>query len=197
MDGRWRLAFLFLFIGMLAIAVDYSLAVVGSNDIQNYQGLSTANVVFLEHNLLANGTVIEGEAPFRVVDFPTYWFNENTRQLNGEISFEINDSLLLVFGDAITLKGNFGSGTGNRLYPVYALPANADQATIYTVDRTGTIGMFVNNRSVILRPGQSFVYNEKERLKDGNGTVQLLYEHQYMNRGLIDKEDLHGRMVAV
>lgn len=156
----------------------------------------SSTVPFLEHSLVANGTVISGSVPFRSVNFPSYWFNENTRQLNGEIDFEVNDSLALIFGDGLTLKGNFGAGTGNRLYGVYSLPVKADQAQILSVDRFGTIGMYVNGRTLFLRPGEQYVYREREKLKERDGEVNVVYEHRYLNRGPIDKSAICARMVA-
>jgi hypothetical protein len=90
-------------------------------------GIYQGNVTFLEHSLIANGSVINGSAYFRNVDFPNYWFNENTRVLNGNIDFAINQSLLLIFGDSLTLRGNFGAGTGNELFGVYSLPVQANR----------------------------------------------------------------------
>lgn len=87
-----------------------------------------SRVLFLEHYLLANGTVIEGKSPYKSINFPTYWYNENTKQLNGQIDFPINNSLIMIFGDVLTLRGNFGGGTGNKLFGVYSLPVRADQA---------------------------------------------------------------------
>jgi len=149
-----------------------------------------AEVVFLEHSLLANGTVTNGSVPFRSVNFPSYWFNANTRQLNGAIDFPLNASLRLIFGDGLTLSGNFGGGTGNKLYGIYALPARAGKATIVTVDRWGDVGLYVDNRSVVLRPGQQYDYQEKEVLREGNGTVSVAYNHSYVNHGLIASDEI-------
>jgi hypothetical protein len=145
--------------------------------------------------MIANGTVINGSVPFRSVDFPGYWFNENTRTLKGNIDFEINDQLLLVYGDSLTLQGNFGAGTGNKLYGIYSFPAKTDQAIIYYVDGYGNIGMYVNDRSIILRPGQEYSYNESETVKDGNGTVRIDYQHLFVNHGLIPKTGIQMGMV--
>lgn len=156
---------------------------------------TSPGVVFLEHNLIANGTVVNGTVPFRSVNFPSYWFNENTRQLNGDISFALDDSLVMIFGDTLALRGNFGAGTGNKLFGIYKLPARADQATIYYLDRYGTVGLYVNNRSVNLQPGQTYGYNETETLRDGNGIVRIAYQHQYTNHGLIDRGAIQSRMI--
>ncbi len=166
----------------------YSGVMPGLNDQQK--------VVFLEHNMIANGSVINGTVPFRTVNFPSYWFNANTGQLNGDIDFPINRSLQLIFGDVLTLTGNFGDGTGNKLYGAYSLPARADKAIIYSVDRTGSIIMDVNNRMLILKPGDVYSYSENETLSEGNGTVKVRYDHTYTNHGLIDKNGIRTSMVA-
>jgi hypothetical protein len=146
--------------------------------------------------MIANGTVINGSAPFRSVNFPNYWFNENTRELNGNLDFPVNDQLLLIFGDSLTLGGNFGAGTGNKLYGVYSLPVDADKATIYFANSFGIVGMYVNNRSVMLWPGQKYTYNETETVRDGNGTVRINYQHLYINHGTIPRTSIQARMVG-
>lgn len=154
------------------------------------------NVAFLEHNMVANGTVVKGSVPFRSVNFPSYWFNANTRELNGEIDFPINSSLKLIFGDSLTLTGNFGSGTGNKLFGAYSLPARADKAIIYSVDMAGDITIYVNDRMTILRPGDIFAYQENETLTDGNGVVKVLYNHTYTNHGLIARNNIKAGMIS-
>lgn len=162
----------------------------------SYDVLSGSSTVFLEHNMIANGSVIKGTANFRSINFPDYWFNENTRQINGKIDFPINDSLVMVFGDSLTLKGNFGAGTGNKLYGVYSLPVYADKAYVFAIDQYGTIGMYVNNQTIYLKPGQQYGYQEKETLKDGNATIDISYDQSYINRGLIQKTAIYPRFVS-
>jgi hypothetical protein len=187
--------------GMLILLVALFLAIglyVHSAEGQRFPqyGFNPQNVTFLEHSLIANGSVINGSAHFRNVDFPNYWFNENTRELNGNVDFAINQSLLLIFGDSLTLRGNFGAGTGNKLFGAYSLPVQADQAIIYYADSYGTVGMYVNNRSVMLRPGQEYSYNETETVRDGNGTIRINYQHRYLNRGTIPKAAIQTRMIV-
>ena len=178
----WLTVFVLIFaIGLLATGSPH---VICSPDVicEQHQG----RVIFLEHSMVANGTVQSGEVPFRSVNFPSYWFNENTSQLNGAADFPLNGSLEMIFGDSLTLKGNFGGGTGNKLFGVYGIPVKADQATVFWLDPSGTVGLYVNNQTSFIRPGQDFSYNESETLRDGNGIVNLTYEHTYANRGFID-----------
>lgn len=160
-----------------------------------YSILAPSKAVFLEHNMIANGTVINGSAPFRTTNFPTYWFNENTRELNGNIDFPINSSLKVIFGDILTLQGNFGSGTGNKLYGIYSLPVHAGPAILFQADPYGTVGLYVNNQTVYLRPGQSYTYLERETLREDNGTVKVVYNHMFTNHGIIDKNIIGAKMV--
>ena len=146
---------------------------------------SSSKVLFLEHYLQANGTVIKGEAPFRSVNFPTYWYNENTRQLNGKIDFPINNSLKLIFGDVLTLKGNFGAGTGNKLFGVYSLPMRFNQAVVYSTDMSGNIILNVNKRTMVLKPGDTYTYSENETFGQGKAQVKVVYDHTYVNHGFI------------
>jgi hypothetical protein len=162
-----------------------------------YADASNSRVLFLEHYLLANGTVVKGDAPFRSVNFPTYWFNENTGQLNGKIDFPINNSLQMIFGDVLTLRGNFGAGTGNKLFGVSRLPVAANQAVIYSIDLSGNVIMRVNGKMMALKPGRSYTYSENETITDKGAVVDVMYNHTYVNHGLIDKKQLtKGLMLA-
>jgi hypothetical protein len=155
-----------------------------------------SSVFFLEHSLTANGTIISGDGVFRSVDFPNYWYNENTGQLNGNIDFLINDSLMMIYGDSLTLKGNFGAGTGNKLFGVYSLPVNTGKAKIYSIDMSGNVIMLVNKTMILLQPGKNFTFVEYETVKDNNSTISIAYEHKYLNRGFIDKNMISPAMVV-
>lgn len=156
----------------------------------------SSRVLFLEHYLLANGSVVKGEAPFRSVNFPTYWYNENTKQLNGKIDFPVNNSLIIIFGDVLTLKGNFGAGTGNKLFGVYSLPTRLDQAVVYSTDMSGNIIMNVNKRTFVLKPGDAYTYSENETFSQGKALVKVAYNHTYVNHGYIDKNSIKAGLVT-
>ncbi len=153
---------------------------------------SSPRAAFLEHYLLANGTVVQGKSPFRSVNFPTYWYNENTKQLNGRVDFPVNDSLIMVFGDVLTLRGKFGGGTGNKLYGVYSLPVTANEAVIYSIDLSGNIVMNVNGKMLALKPGETYTYTENETLREQNALINIQYTHTYVNHGFIDKKSIMG-----
>lgn len=195
MSGRWHVFGIFVIFVALLLAIGLYVQATNGQGLSS-AGLSSRNVTFLEHSMIANGSVLNGSVPFRSVNFPNYWFNENTRELNANIDFDINNRLLLIFGDSLTLRGNFGAGTGNKLYGVYSVPVAADKATIYYADRYGTVGMYVNNSTVILRPGQEYKYNETETVRDGNGTVRVDYQHLYINHGTIPETSIQTKMVA-
>ena len=195
LSGRWHVSGIIILLVALFMAIGPNVHPVEGQQVPT-AGLYSRNVTFLEHSLIANGTVINGSAPFRSVNFPNYWFNENTRELNGNLDFPVNDQLLLIFGDSLTLRGNFGAGTGNKLYGIYSLPVPAGKAVIYYADRFGNIGMNVDNRTVMLSPGQEYRYNETETARDGNGTVRINYQHLYMNRGTIPATSIQTRMVT-
>jgi hypothetical protein len=195
LSGRWHVFVISILLVALFMAIGLYVHPAEGQQVPA-AGLYSRNVTFLEHSMIANGTVVNGSAPFRSVNFPNYWFNENTRELNGNLDFPINDQLLLIFGDSLTLRGNFGAGTGNKLFGVYSLPVVADKAFIYYADRFGNIGMNVNNRSVILSPGQEYKFNETETVRDGNGTVRINYQQLYINHGTIPLTSIQTKMIA-
>jgi len=151
---------------------------------------SSPGIIFLEHNLVANGTVVKGEAPFRSVNFPSYWYNENTRQIKGNIDFTVNDSLIMVFGDALTLKGDFGAGTGNKLFGVYGLPYKADQDIIYSTDLSGNVVIKINGEKMVLKPGDTYMYNTTGQLRNDKALTNVTYTNTYINHGFIDKSNI-------
>jgi hypothetical protein len=53
----------------------------------------------------------------------------------------------------------------------------------------------VNNKNVYLPPGETYGFNETEKLKDGNGIINVVYQHQYINHGLIDRNAVQSRMI--
>jgi hypothetical protein len=158
---------------------------------------SSPRVLFLEHYMLANGTVVKGDAPFRSVNFPTYWYNENTGQLNGKIDFPLNSSLKMIFGDVLTLRGNFGSGTGNKLFGVYKLPTYANNDVIYSIDLSGNVIMNVDGKTMALKPGQSYNYTQNETVRDRGAVIEVMYNHTYVNHGMMNKMQLTKGLVAV
>ena len=155
-----------------------------------------SRVLFVEHYLLANGTVVEGESPFKSINFPTYWYNENTRQLNGRVDFPVNESLIMIFGDVLTLTGSFGGGTGNKLFGVYSLPVRASQAIIYSMDMSGNVVFNVNNRTIVLKPGESYTYSQNEMLRERNALIEVQYTNTYVNHGFIDKRSIGTSLVS-
>jgi hypothetical protein len=195
LSGKWHVFGIFILSVALLMAIGLYVHTAEGQRVP-YGGLNTPNVTFLEHYMIASGTVINGSALFRSENFPNYWFNENTRELNGNVDFATDSRPLLVFGDSPTLRGNFGAGTGNKVYGVYSLPVQADEATIYYADRYGTVSLYVNNRSVFLRPGQEYSYNETETVKDNNGTVRINYQQLYANRGTIPLTSIQTKMIA-
>jgi hypothetical protein len=159
-------------------------------------GVPASKALFLEHYLNANGTVIEGKSPFKTVNFPTYWFNQNTGQLNGRIDFPVNSSLIMIFGDVLTLSGNFGEGTGNKLFGVYSLPVTADHAVIYSMDMSGNVVININKKTVVLKPGESHSYSKNETLREHNAIIEVNYTHTYINHGFIDKNRIGTSLVS-
>ena len=157
---------------------------------------SSSGIIFLEHSLVANGTLIKGEAPARSINFPTYWYNGNTRQINGKVDFAVNDSLLIVFGDAVTLQGDIGSGTENKLFGVYGLPYMANQDVIYSTDHSGNVVMRIGKKKVVLGPGDTYAYSDRKLIREDNDTLAVLYNHTYVNHGFIDKVSI-GTNTAV
>jgi len=113
----------------------------------------TGEYAFLDHQIYDNGKLVSGTCPPAAINFSTYTFQTDTGSLEGLVPFEINDSLLLIYGESTTLSGDYGTGGSGMLDGAYALPHTAGNITINGIASDGTMYLMYHNQTIALAPG--------------------------------------------
>ena len=108
---------------------------------------------FLDHQIYDNGKLVSGTCPPAAINFSTYTFQTDTGSLEGLVPFEVNDSLLLIYGESVTLSGDYGTGGSGMLDGAYALPHTAGNLTVNGFTSDGTMYLTYHNQTIALAPG--------------------------------------------
>jgi hypothetical protein len=115
---------------------------------------ASTEYAFIDHQTYADGRLINGSYPDIMIDVPTYRFDTAKGNLAGIVPFEINESLMIVYGKGTSISGSLGTGSSSILRGGYGLPCSFDALTIegFTVD--GSVHMKYNNETLVLEPGE-------------------------------------------
>lgn len=108
---------------------------------------------FLDHQIYDNGKLVSGTCPPVAINFSTYNLATDTGSLEGLVPFEVNDSLLLIYGERTTLSGDYGTGGSGMLDGAYALPHTSGNITINGITSDGTMYLTYHNQTIALEPG--------------------------------------------
>jgi hypothetical protein len=151
--------------------------------------------VFVDHHVHVDGVLLEGESRGLMIDFPTYSFDPEGRKLTGLINFEVNDSLLAVYGDGTSLSGAMGGGAATMLHGAYALPYSWYGLTISSVKADGTVTIEYKNETILLSPGEEWTLTASEIQAldgyDGNRSlINVTTGDRIVNYGLLNKNDI-------
>jgi hypothetical protein len=142
------------FVWVMVIA----LALVGvSGCVQSQQrtvGMPQAGeYAFLDHHIYYNGMLVSGKCPQTAINFSTYHLETDTGSLEGLVPFEVNDTLLLIYGMSTTLSGDYGTGGSGMLDGAYALPHTTGNLTVNGFTSDGTMYLTYHNQTIALAPG--------------------------------------------
>lgn len=157
--------------------------------------LSPGTYVFLDHHVSRNGEVTSGTCGGgMMIDFPTYTFSRETKELSGMSARQIgvNDSLQLVYGDGMSLGGAAGGGVSTWLTPVYAVPFAQGDVVITGIAPGGTVALSVAGQGMALPPGGSWknvtVTDGPDDLPGtgGNCRVRITRTETLYNSGILD-----------
>ncbi|MGD0535672.1 MAG: hypothetical protein ABR999_09590 [Methanoregula sp.] len=108
---------------------------------------------FLDHHTYYSGTLVNGKCYPAVINFSTYRLEMETGSLEGILPFEVNDSLLLIYGESTSLSGDYGNGSSGMLTGVYALPHSSGILTVNGFTSDGTMYLTYHNQTIALEPG--------------------------------------------
>jgi predicted small lipoprotein YifL len=112
---------------------------------------------FLDHQVIYTGTLVSGTCPAPAIDVSPYIFDADSKTLAGIVPFEINESLLVVYGESTTLTGAYGRGGYGELSGAYALPYKNGNLTVDGFTKDGTMYLTYNNKSIALTPGMQWM----------------------------------------
>jgi hypothetical protein len=151
--------------------------------------------VFVDHHVHVDGVLLEGESRGLMIDFPTYSFDPEGRKLTGFVNFDVNDSLLVVYGDGSSLGGAMGGGAATMLSGAYALPYSQYGLTISSVEADGSVTIEYKNETILLSPGEDWALTTSEIQAldnyDGNRSmINVTTRDRIVNYGLLNKNDI-------
>lgn len=157
--------------------------------------INSDKCVFIEHHVNTYGELIEGnyiEGP--QIDFPTYIFSPETNILSGDIDFQLNKSLKVIYGNGGSLSGLAGGGAGTSLSGVYELPYEQGTFKIIDVESNGTVHLLYKDSSIVLNGNEEWT-NITSRIdtqdfEEGIAKANLITTDKIVNHGIIEKASI-------
>ncbi|MCX6659991.1 MAG: hypothetical protein NTX81_06390 [Candidatus Bathyarchaeota archaeon] len=152
---------------------------------------TTGTYIFIQQHTHIHGESLEGNYRGPMIDFPTYSFDNKTGTLRGMMNFEINDTLVAIYGSGLGLSGAAGGGASTSLYGVFDLPYKKDDLQILRIDLDGTAHISYRGLSITLRNGEEWT-NTTSRIDSkevGNmkGKAMLTITDKIINHGILEK----------
>ncbi|WP_167605363.1 hypothetical protein [Maribellus sediminis] len=131
------------------------LPAVGCNDDDD----SPEFFLFVENFEYSTGVLLSGpEPPILQIDYPTYRYHEQANILEGEIDFELNKHLKLIYGSGVTLSGTAGGGGASGLYEITELPFEKGVFTLHEIAPDGSISVTYRDSLFTLAVNEKFIY---------------------------------------
>lgn len=152
--------------------------------------------VFIEYRVEEDGRVLEGEYPTGpMVDFPTYMFDPDRGTLvSREFNFAIDDTLKVIVGKSMALRGVAGGGISSSLSAAYSLPYDADPLSITKIEADGTAHVRFQAERLLIKSGDEWSVSATRRDTIGVGRSRSVAEftktHRIVNRGIFEKENI-------
>jgi hypothetical protein len=110
---------------------------------------------FIEYYQTNEGKVLEGIAPSgRRIDGPTYTFNQETGEVHSYLNTGFNkDSIIVLLGRGLVLRGTRGGGMHSRLIASKSLPVSEDKITINGFLKGGLLSVTWEDKELEMNPG--------------------------------------------
>ncbi len=157
---------------------------------------------YIDHHIHRHGEALEEGYPIIAIDFPTYTFDNETRTLSGLLTFEVDQSLIAVYGSGLSLSGDAGIGAATGLSGVYSIPYEADDSlVIRNVTPNGTAWIEYQNTTITLAANETWenisVRVEEEPTYDGietgrQGHLKITETDTITNYGLLEREEIEN-----
>jgi hypothetical protein len=150
---------------------------------------------FVEYYQTNDGRVIDGEVdPGRRIDGPTYSFNPETKEVMSYLSQSFNkDSLFLLLGRGLVLRGTQGGGMHSRLIEVNSFPYVDGKLTIQSINESG-VTIKWEEETFSINPGdmweRTITKTESIDSYNGKAVVEVISTYTIKFHGFLQKEKL-------
>ncbi|MFH2028501.1 MAG: hypothetical protein ABIJ08_05155 [Nanoarchaeota archaeon] len=141
-------------------------------------------IIFIDHQIDTYGKVIDGSYDGPMIDFPTYEYDLKTNTLDGKMNFNINMSIVAIYGNSFSLNGAAGSGASSILSGVYGLPYESRGLNILKIEPDEAVHLKYDNESIILKRGDEWVRKTSRIDKTEEGSAELTTTERIVNYGL-------------
>lgn len=149
--------------------------------------------VFIEYRIEEDGRVLEGNYPSGpMIDFPTYMYDPHRGEIaSRDFPFEINDTLKVVLGKSLALRGTAGGGISSRLYGAYQLPFTTDDITILRIENDGTARVRLRTEVLVIPAGDEWRRSQTRRDTIGTfrdrAVAEFTKTERIVNHGVLEK----------
>jgi hypothetical protein len=149
--------------------------------------------IFIELRVAEDGKVIQGNyPPGRNIDGPAYNFDERARTLEARhISHATADSLKVILGRRLTLRGAAGGGVASRLFGVFKFPYENEEVILNGVDRNGRAYVQYLDKELIIESESEWVYTVTRRdtvdIQQYSAIAEFTTTTRIINYGVLDK----------
>jgi len=152
--------------------------------------------VFIEHRQEEDGRVIHGNYPSGpMIDFPTYMFDSHSGTLaSHDISFEVDDTLKVVFGKSTALRGLAGGGMASQLYGVFRFPYTNEEIVLRGIDEHGNAHIKYRDETLVIESGDEWRHSTTRRDTIGTARDRSIAEFtkttRIINYGVLKKSNI-------
>ncbi|MDD2277692.1 MAG: hypothetical protein PHD06_06255 [Bacteroidales bacterium] len=150
---------------------------------------------FIEYYQTNEGKVIEGDPfPGRRIDGPTYAYSPETGEITSFASTSFNmDSLSIMLGKGLVLRGTQGGGMHSRLIPYTNVPFNEGKLEVMSIGLEG-IRIQWDGQPILLKVGEP-KFNSSSEIDtipspDGRVIVENTTTYTIVFHGFLKKEKL-------
>lgn len=150
------------------------------------------SVLFVDTHLNIDGKRISGRenCGFMFIDFPTYYYDNETSQLRTGIQPNLTEKTLLILGRGTSLSGDKGSGAGTALEYYDTLDPSVTGLEIVDLVKDGTIALQTEEGVKSLKPGERYQHVELLNTTEGGCVIEETHTYSIANWGFINKSSV-------
>jgi len=121
------------------------------------------------------------------IDFPTYYYDNETSQLRTGIRTNLTEKTLLILGRGTSLSGDKGSGAGTALEYYDTLDPSVTGLEIVDLARDGTVTLQTEEGERSLKPGERYQHVELLNTTEGGCVIEETHTRSIANWGFLNK----------